>query len=100
MTTKAIYDVVVQIYPPNEEKGYPGQVCEGKFTHENGVVTLVNNAGAPIRDRYGKAHEQKLAPGEAAHVVAARLTREAWQARGGGKRKFSAPLNYPKLGWM
>jgi hypothetical protein len=30
--------------------------------------------------------------------MAGRLAKEAWQARGGGKRKFSAPIHYPKLG--
>jgi hypothetical protein len=93
-----LHRVTVQIYPPKPETAYPGQVEEAHYTVEDGVVRLVNHKGVPTLDRYGKPHEKKLAPAEDAHVVAARLTREAWQARGGGKRKFSGPIHYPKLG--
>jgi hypothetical protein len=92
-----IPQVVVQIHPPKEETGYPGQIEEAHYTFENGTVTLVNHEGVPINVR-GKAYEKKLGPGEDPHVIAGRLTKEAWQARGGGKRKFSAPIHYPKLG--
>jgi hypothetical protein len=61
-------------------------------------VTLVDSAGVPILDRYGKPYEQKLPPLGDPHLIAGRLTKEAWHARGGGKRKFSAPIHYPKLG--
>jgi len=60
-------------------------------------VTLVDSAGVPILDRYGKPYEQKLPPLGDPHLIAGRLTKEAWHARGGGKRKFSAPIHYPKL---
>jgi hypothetical protein len=93
-----LHRVVVQIYPPKPETGYLGQVEEAHYIHENGVVTLVNNAGAPIHDRYGKPFEKKLPPLGDAHVIAGRLAKEAWHARGGGERKFSAAIVYPKLG--
>jgi hypothetical protein len=51
---------VVQIHPPNGD--YVGQVCEGRYCYEDGVVTLVNSAGVPINDRYGKAYEKNFRP--------------------------------------
>jgi hypothetical protein len=85
-----LHRVIAEVRRPRGD--FPGQVEEGQYTFEDGVVTLVNNAGAPICDRYGKVYEKKLAPGEDPHVIAGRLTKEVWQARGGGKRKFSAPI--------
>ena len=96
MTTKAIYDVVVQIHPPDGD--YPGQVCEGKFTHEDGVVTLVDHNGNPLKN-----YTKKISPDENPVVVARRLTRQFYFARRGGKnlKGFDRPINYPKLPpWM
>jgi hypothetical protein len=92
-----LHRVIVQIHPPRED-GYPGMVEEANCTVADGVVTLVNNAGVPIHDRYGKPYEKKLAPKEDQHVIAGRLAKENWHARGDGKRKFSGPIHYPKLG--
>ena len=91
-----LHRVIVQIHPPKED--YPGMVEEAHYTVAEGIVTLVNNAGAPICDRYGKAYEKKLPPLGDPHLIAGRLAKEAWHARGGGKRKFSEPIHYPKLG--
>jgi hypothetical protein len=55
--------------------------------------------GRSINDRYGKPWEKKLAPLQDPHVIAGRLTKEAWHARDGDKRKFSAPTHYPDVGW-
>jgi hypothetical protein len=63
MTTRAIYDVVVQIHPPSGD--YPGQVCEGKFTHEDNVVTLVDHNGLSL-----KGYTKKINPDENPVVVA------------------------------
>ena len=95
MTTKAIYDVVVQIHPPDGD--YPGQVCEGKFTHEDGVVTLVDHKGNPLKD-----YARKIGPDEIPVVVARRLTRQFYLARRGKDRlDFNRPLNYhPPPKWM
>jgi hypothetical protein len=42
-----------------------------------------------------KTYKQKLGPGEDPRVIAARLAKEVWQARGGDKRKFSGPIHHP-----
>jgi hypothetical protein len=94
MTTKAIYDVVVEIHRPHGD--YPGQVCEGKFTHEDGVVTLVNHNGNPV-----KQYTKKINPDESPVVAARRLCKQFYFARRGGKNDFNRPLNYPPLPkWM
>jgi hypothetical protein len=60
-------------------------------------VTLVNSAGVPIHDRYGEPNEKKLPPLGDPHLIAGRLTKEAWQARGGDKRNFTT-YSLPKYG--
>jgi hypothetical protein len=96
MTTKAIYDVVVQIYPPSGD--YPGQVCEGKFTHEDNVVALVDHNGTPV-----KGYTKKINPSESPVVAARRLCKQLYFARRGGKnlKGFDGPIDYPPLPkWM
>jgi hypothetical protein len=91
-----LHRVIVQIFPPRED-GYPGMVEEAHYTVVNGVVTLVDSAGVTINDRSGKAYEKKIPPLGDPHLIAGRPTKKAWHARGGGERKFSAPIHYPKL---
>jgi hypothetical protein len=54
-----------------------------------------HSAGVPIHDRYGKAYKKKLPPLGDPHVIAGRLTKEAWHARGGKQAKVfrSRPLS-------
>ena len=92
-----LHRVIVQIFPPRED-GYPGMVEEANYTVADGVVTLVNSAGVTVNDRYGKAYEKKLPPLGDAHLIAGRLAKEAFHARGGSKRKFNGPIHYPRNG--
>ena len=92
-----IHNVVVEIHRPTET--YPGQVAEGRYTFEDGEVTLVDHVGQPVRDRDGNTHRKKLQPGEDAYRVAGRLTKQFRNARRDGKdTRFSAPIHYPKNG--
>ena len=92
-----IHNVVVEIHRPTETD--PGQVAEGRYTFEDGEVTLVDHVGQPVRDRDGKTYRKKLQPGEDAYRVAGRLTKQFRNARRGGKdTRFSAPIHYPKNG--
>jgi hypothetical protein len=96
-----IYNVTVQVRAPKE--GDPGAVVEGRYTLEDNTVTLTNHVGTPVRDHDGKTYSKKLEDGEAGHVIAGRLTKEFRRARRGDKHQdsnFSAPINYPKTGWM
>jgi hypothetical protein len=90
-----IHDVVVQTLPVTESFG--GQVEEGKYTWEDGIVTLVEHDGTPLRDRRGKVYEKKLTPEENPRTIAGRLTKQRWRDHGGDKQSFSRPLNYKKL---
>ena len=98
--TKAIKinRVVVQIHAPSEND--PGRVTEGRYTVEDGVVTLTDDSGTPVRDRSGKTYSKKLEPDEDAYAVAGRLAKQFRRARCGGERVegFSRKLHYPKLG--
>jgi hypothetical protein len=92
-----IHHVVVEIHRPTET--YPGQVAEGRYTFEDGEVTLVDHVGTPVRDRDGKTYSKKLGPGEDAHRIAGRLTKQFRNARRSGRdSRFSAPINYPRNG--
>ena len=97
-TTKTIHDVVVQIYPPNEETGYVGQVCEGKFCLEDNVVQLVGPDGTAV-----KGYSQAVGPGDNPLIIARRLTKRFYFARRGGKnlKGFDGPIPYKPLPkWM
>jgi hypothetical protein len=85
----------VQVLRPTDT--FVGQVEPGNYTHADGIVTLVNHDGVPLRDRRGKVYEKKLTPEEDPHVIGCRLTKQHWRDRGGEKRKFSGPIHYPKL---
>ena len=90
-----LHRIAVQIYAPKDD--YVGQVEEGTYSVENGEVSLTNSAGVPFLDKRGKPYSKKLKDTESAHVIAGRLLKQRWQDRAGDKRKFSAPINYPKL---
>ena len=91
-----LHRVIAEVRRPSGD--FLGQVEEGQYTFEDGVVTLVNHDGVPIHDRYGKPYEKKLPPLGDAHVIAGRLAKEAWHTCGGGKRDFNRPIHYPRNG--
>jgi hypothetical protein len=95
MDVMQIRKVVVQTLSPGGD--FLGQVAEGRYTWEDGVVTLTDDAGAPIMDRKGKPYTKKLTPQEDPHVIAGRLTKQHWRDHGGDKQSFSRPLNYKPL---
>jgi hypothetical protein len=92
--------VFVQIKPPKDS--FPGQVAEGMFIVEDGVVILTDRDGKPARDSDGKRYEQKLAEGQNPKVIAARLTRtlrDALRGANAPKRGFEpGPLSYSRDG--
>jgi hypothetical protein len=58
--------------------------------------------GTPVRDHDGKTYSKKLADGEDAYLIAARLTKEFRSARRGEQKQvngFSGPIKYPDHGW-
>jgi hypothetical protein len=98
--SKTIHHVTVQIFPPSETSH--GQVAEGMYTFEDNEVILVDHYGNPVRDHHGKTYKKKLGPGEDAHRIAGRLTKQFRTARRGKSvNGFDGPINYPPLPkWM
>ena len=91
-----INTVIVDIYRPKEETGYPGQVEEGQYIVEGGIVTLTDHAGVPLRARDGTMYSQKLEKQDDPHVIAGRLTKKRWRDRPANS-DFNRPLRYPKV---
>jgi hypothetical protein len=92
-----IHHCVVQTAPPTEV--YPGQVAEGRYTWEDGVVTLVSPAGVPLTDRKGKPYEKKLTDGEDPYVIGRRLTKQRHHDYNGSKSDFWRPLTYKTINY-
>ena len=90
-----LHRVIVTVYPPRVDDGYPGQVEEGHYTNDDGEVTLVTHAGLPLHDRKGKAFSRKLEPAEDAHQIAGRLLKQYRESKN-NRSRFNRPLHYPK----
>ena len=91
--------LTIQIRAPRGDD--PGQVAEGIYTLDDGVVSLTDRYGVPVVDRDGKTYTQKLEAGENPYAIACRLTREFRRAFRADKKHvagFTGPINYPKLG--
>src|SRR5262245_3445488 len=95
--TKEVHNVIVQIHRPTSS-GDPGTVAEGRYTITDDVVTLVDHLDRPVRNADGKIISQKLQPGESAHQVAGRLTKQFRSERRGKEKVegFNRVLIYPK----
>ena len=97
-----VFSVTTQIRPPRYDD--PGQVSHGKFTFVDGVVTLTDHDGNPVRDGEGRLYTQKLdtIDHNDALNAAGRLTKEfrlALMGKTKEQERFSRPLNYSKRGW-
>ena len=94
-----MHRVEVQIEGPKGD--YPGQTVQGRYTFEDGVVTLTDHVGNPVRDRDGKTYSKKLEGDEDPRVIAGRLTKQLRSARRGEKgldSNFNRRLHYRNLG--
>jgi len=67
-------------------------------TIADGVVTLTDRSGKPVRVQIGKTYSYKLAETDDPRVIAGRLTKEFRRTLIGSKGGFSGPINYPNLG--
>jgi hypothetical protein len=100
-----VFPVTVHIKLPS--RAIPtGQVAHGCFTFANGVVTLTDRDGNPVRDERGKLYERKLEEPHNkladAEITAGFLTKEfrlALLGKTPSNERFSRPLDYPKKGF-
>jgi hypothetical protein len=88
--------VFVQIERPGKINP-KGRVAEGRYIEADGMVTLTDRDGKPVRDDRGKMYSYKLKDGDNPHAIAGRLTKEFRLALRGEKPStgFSSPINYP-----
>jgi hypothetical protein len=98
-----VRQVIAHIHPPSPRIP-TGQVAYGFYTVSDGLLTMTDAKGNPATDDEGKMYTRRLAEGDDAETIAARLTKELRLALQGKSRPvagFGAPLNYPsnkKLG--
>jgi hypothetical protein len=98
-----VYSITVQIKAPARD--FPGQVCHGCYTFADGVVTLTDCDGNPVRDGQGQQYTRKLPPGSTlvdAENAAGALTKEfrlALLGKTKSSERFSRRLTYPKVGY-
>jgi hypothetical protein len=94
-----VFQVITQTVAP--KKGYPlGQVAYGYYTIAGDVVTMTDRHGNAADDGTGKRYTHKLAAGEDARSVAARMTKELRNAlrKGAPANGFTGKISYPKMG--
>ena len=94
-----VHRVEVQIERPRGD--YPGQTVQGRYTFEDGVVTLTDHTGTPVRDRDGKTYSEKVEADGDVRLIAGRLTKQFRIARRGEKSadsNFNRQLHYRNLG--
>jgi hypothetical protein len=99
MTDKPeVHQISVEIHPPSPRLP-AGQIARGYYTVVDDLLTMTDPKGEPATDETGKIYTHKLEPGDDAHVIAGRLTKElrsALRGKSAGPSNFGGPLNYPK----
>jgi hypothetical protein len=92
----SIYAIVRNPNPgdPNDQ----GQVTTGFYTLADGILTMTNSEGIPVRGLSGgNKFTHKIEPGEDPRMVASRLTLKIYRNRNetaGSVPGFNRPLNY------
>jgi hypothetical protein len=101
MTDKPeVFTVYAQVRAPRGPSD-PGAVVEGAYIVTDGVVTLTDRQGNPVRDQHGKLYTKKIANGDSARTIAARMTkdfRSMLRGKDGRVSGFTGPIVYPKFG--
>ena len=94
----AVHQVIVTTRPADESTGDPGACRVGYYTVQDGLLTLTDENGSPLKTDQGKPITVVLENAGDARGVAASLVRK--RARGDGMRGFErGALNYPDEGW-
>jgi hypothetical protein len=76
-----------------------GRVTVGYYVLRNGLLTMTDSKGAPVRSHGGDKYEQKTGEGDNVPLIAQRLTMKIYRARNGNDMAgFNRPLSYPAAG--
>jgi hypothetical protein len=75
-----------------------GRVTVGYYILRDGVLTMTDDEGAPVRGQSGEKIkiQQKLKDGEDATVIAKRLTMKIYRMRNGDKSDFQSTIGLSK----
>jgi hypothetical protein len=91
-----IHQVYATVSLPRDDD--PGQVAIGYYKLEDGVLTMTNSKGVPVRGlSTGKPIQHVMRDGDNAHSIASRLTLTTRRAVS-GETDFNRPLNYSRHG--
>jgi hypothetical protein len=76
-----------------------GRVTVGYYVVKDGLLTMTDSTGAPVRSRGGDKYEQKIGEGDNVTLIAQRLTMKIYRSRSGNDMAgFNRPLVYPTAG--
>jgi len=92
-----VKSVTIQVRTPSGP-GDTGQVSFGFYVVENGLLTMTDGDGKPVRRRDGDLMQRKLKPGDDAETIARILTRNFRMHVQGDSAGFNRRLDYKPLG--
>lgn len=99
MRSEGIKSVVITTAKPSGP-GDLGQVAEGFYFVENGVLTMTDRDGRPLRDENtGRQHTVRLLPGDDEKWEAKRKTLQLNRANRDEMAGFHRPIRYRNLGY-
>jgi hypothetical protein len=89
-----VHRVTVTVRRPKDSD--PGQVTFGYYTLVDGILTMTDASGMPMRRTSGEYYRAKIGPDESPQTRARVFTREIRAALRGSD--FNRPLDYSKFG--
>lgn len=85
--------VIAQVQAP--KPGDDGRVTYGYYRIDDGVLTMTDESGIPVRDRNGERVTHTLRPGDKETAIANALTLKVWRIRHDDNGGFNRPLPSP-----
>jgi hypothetical protein len=93
-----VHSVYATVRRPSGRDGDLGQVTEGYYTLQDGLLTMTDSAGVAVRKiKTGEKITHHVQPAEDARSVACRLTLQIYLSRR-DVSDFNMPLYYPPSG--
>jgi hypothetical protein len=90
-----VHSVFATVRLPSD--GDPGQVTIGYYTLADGVLTMTDSKGRPVRTSSGEKRVHRLQEGEDPRSIASRLTKQIRMSMR-GEADFNRRLVYPSVG--
>src|SRR5262245_38864325 len=93
-----IYYITTEVRTPSGRPGDYGQIAEGYYVIEDGVLTMTDSAGRPVRRLNGDPVKRTLQPGDDPKAIARNFTRDLRLHFHGDSADFNRRLIYPPSG--